>query len=286
MREDDRQGTEQPRRLVDEPDPVAATPAAWAVDLLRNAAPYQAPAGRKQRVQLSLGHLSPRRAPLLVRAAAAGVVLLGCGAIASAALGRARWPGWMARAYERLVPSAPRSAPAERAHARRPAVAALEPALAAPDVPPTVAADVAPVPDPPPAAPRRAVASAPIADHDAATARPRRAAPAAVMPAPTEDTAPVLEAMRALRLEHNPVRARALLARYLERHPNGTLAEEALAMTIEAAVAHHDGDATALSARYLRLYPLGPFRSIARQTLAGGASPSARPEGAPAPATP
>ena len=69
--------------------------------------------------------------------------------------------------------------------------------------------------------------------------------------------------MRALRLDHNPVRARALLATYLERHPNGALAEEALALTIEAAVAHHDGDAAALGARYLRRYPAGPFRALA-----------------------
>jgi hypothetical protein len=92
----------------------------------------------------------------------------------------------------------------------------------------------------------------------------RRAAPSAT----GEDTSPVLEAMRALRLEGNPVRARALLAKYLERHPGGTLAEEALAMSIEAAVAHHDVDAGTLSARYLRLYPAGPFRGLARRTLA------------------
>ena len=69
--------------------------------------------------------------------------------------------------------------------------------------------------------------------------------------------------MRALRLDHDPVRARGLLAKYLERHPNGALAEEALALTIEAAVAHHDGDAAALGARYLRRYPAGPFRALA-----------------------
>ena len=69
--------------------------------------------------------------------------------------------------------------------------------------------------------------------------------------------------MRALRLDHDPVRARTLLARYLERRPNGALAEEALALTIEAAVAHHDGDAAALGARYLRRYPAGPFTELA-----------------------
>ena len=80
--------------------------------------------------------------------------------------------------------------------------------------------------------------------------------------------------MRALRLDHDPVRARGLLANYLERHPNGALAEEALALTIEAAVAHHDGDAAALGARYLRRYPAGPFRALALR-----AQPEPRPLG-------
>jgi len=263
-------GQGAPQRLVESVG--ASESEAWALDLLRSEAPYQAPAGRKQRVQLSLGHVPPRRAPLLVRVAAAAVVLLGCGAIASAALGRARWPGWMERAYERLVPSAaPRPlAAASRAHVRRPEIADLEPAapVAAPGPAPAVAMEAAPPP-----APRRALAAA---VREAPADRSRRPAAPAVAPAATEDTAPVLEAQRAHRLERNPVRARALLARYLERHPSGTLAEEALAMTIEAAVAHHDADAAALSARYLRLYPLGPFRSIARQTLAGG-PPAAAP---------
>jgi hypothetical protein len=86
-------------------------------------------------------------------------------------------------------------------------------------------------------------------------------------PAPSAETESqtVLEAMRALRLEKNPVRARALLAKYLERNPNGALAEEALALSIEAAVAHHDQDAPLLGARYLRRYPSGPFRAVAQE---------------------
>jgi outer membrane protein assembly factor BamD (BamD/ComL family) len=68
------------------------------------------------------------------------------------------------------------------------------------------------------------------------------------------------------------VRARALLTRYLSRYPNGTLAEEALAMSIEAANVHRDGDAAALARRYLRLYPAGHFAVLVRQTLDGGGS--------------
>ena len=65
----------------------------------------------------------------------------------------------------------------------------------------------------------------------------------------------MLAGMRALRLDRDPVRARGLLARYLERHPNGALAEEALALTIEAALAHQDDDAAALGALYLQPVP-------------------------------
>ena len=75
----------------------------------------------------------------------------------------------------------------------------------------------------------------------------------------------MLEGMRALRLDQDPVRARALLARYLDRHPNGALAEEALALSIEAAMAHHDADAAALAVHYFRRYPAGPFCALARE---------------------
>jgi hypothetical protein len=66
-------------------------------------------------------------------------------------------------------------------------------------------------------------------------------------------------------MDHDPARARGLLDRYLERRPNGALAEEALALTIEAALAHRDGDAAALGTLYLRRYPSGPFRALALQ---------------------
>jgi hypothetical protein len=84
----------------------------------------------------------------------------------------------------------------------------------------------------------------------------------------------VLEAMRALRVERNPERARLLLAKYLDRHPRGALAEEALAMSVEAAVAHHDADAGALATRYLRLYPAGHFLALVRQAQTAAASGS------------
>jgi hypothetical protein len=79
------------------------------------------------------------------------------------------------------------------------------------------------------------------------------------------DSELVVQAMRALRRNDDAALARALSARYLELHPGGPLAEEALALTIEAAVAQHAPDAPTLGAHYLRQYPNGPFRGLARQ---------------------
>jgi hypothetical protein len=252
-----------PRRLVDDPGPYEADrSAAWAVGLLRGAEPYRVPAGRKQRVQLRLGHTPRRRVPLVLRLAVAACVLLGGAAIVSAAIGR--WPAWVARAYDRVVGARPSaSAPAARAHARRQVEAPRAPAapvadnLPWPEIPLEPTADVA--------APRRAVR---------APAPPRAPRPVAA-PAPVagEDTSAVSAALRALRVEGNPARARGLLARYLAEHPNGNLAEEALALSIEAALAHHDADAAVLGARYLRLYPRGSFLAVARNAVAGVAQP-------------
>jgi hypothetical protein len=242
-----------PSRLVEDVDAEGGD-GVWAVNLLRSATPHRVPAGRKQRVKLNLGHSAPNPAPRFLRPAIVGGILIGCGAFASAALGH--WPGWIARAYDRWVTPAPpaevapaaassRHLHAERtAEAPRPTAPALE--LAAAEPPPALAPLAAPAP--------------------AREPSPARAHHAPVSAAAGEDPSAVLEAMRALRLDHDPVRARVLLGRYLERHPGGALAEEALAMSIEAAVAHHDPDAAALGARYLRLYPNGPFHTLAGQT--------------------
>jgi hypothetical protein len=172
--------------------------------------------------------------------------MFGCGAIASSAFGR--WPAWVVSAYHRIVATpAPAAAP--------PPVETRAPARRA-EIPAPPAAPVTPANEPP-----ASTTSPPPA---------RRAAPFRARPAPAvaaEDTAAIMEAMRALRVERDPARARQLLARYLERSPNGALAEEALALSLEAAVARSDGDAATLAARYLKLYPTGPFSALARQTL-------------------
>lgn len=261
----------EPTRLVEDPAVRADVSAAWALGLLRGAEPYRAPAGRKQRVQLRLGHTPRRHAPLVLRLAVMALVLCGGAAIVSAALGD--WPGWMARAYERVVGKPPAGHTPTRTRAPRRGAALRGADLNEAPSREAPSGEASPSEMPPPAAGSESqtpVPAAPITrapesrlQRDAIAPRPRRAV--ASTAAVSEDTSAVSAAMRALRVERNPARARGLLARYLSEHPNGNLAEEALAMSIEAAIAHHDADVADLANRYLRTYPQGSFQALARQ---------------------
>src|SRR5436305_11069301 len=84
----------------------------------------------------------------------------------------------------------------------------------------------------------------------------------------SDDPSLLIEATRALRVERDPKLARALASRYLQRQPHGALADEALAISIEAAIDHHDPDAAVLGTKYLAQFPRGAFRSLAERTLA------------------
>ena len=252
----------------------------WLVGLLRSTEPYRSLPGRKQRVLLSLGRSKRGRAPLVLRAAIVAGVLIGCGAFASAALGP--WRGWIGRAYERLVPSGePVAVSRERVRTHRlvaghavgiaghaVAVAAQAPAVATPPSENPVP-EISPAPDAPvagraPIVPRHLRHAAPVwAAREEARHEETKHEPVRARDREDRETRAVLAGMRALRVDHDPVRARTLLARYLERYPNGALAEEALALTIEGALAQEDGDAAALGALYLRRYPGGPFRALA-----------------------
>ena len=283
-------GAQDPPRLVEGTGDDVPAAQAWAVDLLRRTPAHRTPVGRKQRVRVGLARVQKRRAALMLRPAIAMAVLIGFAAVASAALGG--WPTLVSKAYRRLLgaptPTAsdPRRAipPGSARAGGPPAVAparspAPEDAVPAParlaEAPPVVVQLASP--------PARVVRRAPISESVRGLTRGSAREPAgaararhlAAPPAGTgDDTAPVIQAMRALRVEGNPARARALLDRYLERFPRGTLAEEALAMSIEAANVHHDGDAGALARRYLKLYPAGHFSALARQTLNGASAPA------------
>ena len=83
----------------------------------------------------------------------------------------------------------------------------------------------------------------------------------------SEDPSRVFDAIQALRTDRDPARASRLLAEYLARYPHGALAEEALALSIEAAAARHSPSAATFAERYLREYPRGRFRHTAEQAL-------------------
>ena len=83
-----------------------------------------------------------------------------------------------------------------------------------------------------------------------------------------EDPSQVAEAVRALRKQGDAGRAQALLDQYLRANPRGALAEDALALSIEAAAARKDPRATEYARRYLARYPNGRFHAVAERALA------------------
>jgi hypothetical protein len=220
----------------------------WAVSLLREATPYHSPSGRNERVWSALPAKQSTR-PAKLRFAVAMSALLMSGLCASAAL--AQWPVWLANAIENIVSSSPGVTPAD------PTQEPTKLRRAVPSERPAAPALSTPVPEAAVALPSSARMEMPM------LSRPRHASKTAS----PEDLQPLLEAIRALRVERNPVRARSLLTVYLERHPKGELTEEALVTLIQAAAAHHDSDVPTLAARYFRSYPRGTFRNLVEQTV-------------------
>jgi hypothetical protein len=130
---------------------------------------------------------------------------------------------------------------------------------------------VAPVVLPPSVTPSRANVS-----RAAPPSLPEAAEPPAVEPLNAkradkpragEDPSQVAEAVRALRKQGDAARAQALLDQYLKSNPRGALAEDALALSIEAAAARKDPRAADYARRYLTRYPNGRFRGVAERAL-------------------
>ncbi len=221
---------------------------AFVISCLRAECPYETPLGRKQRVLANV-----RKRPSATTGAgarvrfafAAGLVVLALGSGMAAA--RAGMPEWARRVYRGFAGATEESSPAR---------SALRPAASrAPQAPRVVAAT--------PEMPRSFLAAPEPPPAPAIHGQRHKPAVAA------EDPGPVLQAMHVLRREHDPVRARSMLAAYLREHPRGGLAEEALAIMVEAAAAHGDADASELAHRYLRQYPGGAFRDLAHRALSG-----------------
>jgi hypothetical protein len=221
-------------------------------DLIRASEPVVVSPARQQHLLNGILRQQVRRTSaasrLLRPVFVVGVLSLAGAATAAATLGRRVWNDL------HIAPIADVSAgaaPASPVRRTRPSRGAARARLAV--------ADESPMVDPEPiVAPRpsRRVKS---------TARPR-IAPARILS--SEDPSRVVDAIQSLRTDHNPVRASRLLAEYLTRYPNGALAEEAIALSIEAAAANHSPTAVTFAERYLSQYPNGRFRHTAEQVLA------------------
>lgn len=203
--------------------------------------PVIATAARQQRILATVTarcRWSPWSGAALLRPALAGALLLVAGAAGAAAtVGH----GWVGRTWRKLTETrvAVVSAPAQPR------------AVVAPTSAPTVARPAAPI-EAPVAVPVRA---------------PVVRAPARARLARGEDPTALVAAVRALRSDHDPRRAARLLDAYLRSYPRGALAEEALALQIEAAAALQSPRAADFARQYLRLYPTGRFQTAARQAL-------------------
>ncbi len=123
-----------------------------------------------------------------------------------------------------------------------------------------------------PSGPARSTAGDRTAAGQVAVSPPLAGPPRLAFPvrrAPAEDSpARLMAAVRALRSEGRPARAQRLALEYLRVSPRGALAEEALALAVEAAARSGDAQAATLAARYLRQYPAGRFRAVAEEARA------------------
>lgn len=239
-------------RPLKERETVNSALEADAIALLRSVSPYEPPPGQKQRVTARL--LSERRVrrPRALRVVFAFAVVL-CAAGASAAVGG----HWLQREYRALLGSDEKTARAASVPAQRMS------ANAAPSASAVAAASVSAAPSELPAA-----APAPVASSIDATSRDAKRGPSEAARSPSEAATLVFSAMRALRQEGRPDRAAKLLEEYLRNYPRGALAEEALALSVEAAAQRGDARARALADRYLKRYPNGQFRVAAERARA------------------
>ncbi len=222
------------KRLLELPPDDRLT--ARAQELVRAVGPTPESEERLRRVRRALDErAAPRRGALPVAALA---ILLAAGAAAAAGSGvlsRFSSPEPAQSAAPAMVRVEHSSAAPRRELEARPPVTAHAPdEAAAPGVP----------------APHLSVNRAPV-------------------PSPSSDVARVHEAAKALRRDHDPERALALLEQ--SGASSGPLAEEALALRIEAALSRGDRRAGELAKSYLARYPNGRYQGLAKKALGGSA---------------
>jgi hypothetical protein len=256
-----------------------------AANVLSRIAPLANDPQRQRRVRLMLG--SARRRPALLaflpRPAVALAILLasaaGGGAMAGGGWQYARdHVAWIVHLDSPRVP-APRPSPVRHARAKtdtsgQQKVAAL-PTVAAAPIADEMAEPVAPtVPTIEPAAIEPVpplVSTHPLREHRRGAHRrlaSNHSRPATAIADAMVPTGPgaslVLEAMQARRAGDS-ARTLRLLTAYRTKYPDGALGEEALALSLEAAVLRGSEQADDLAQQYLARFPNGRYRQHVEQ---------------------
>jgi len=235
-------------RLRDESalDPISER----GIALLRQVEPPPPPPEMKWRVWASLQQApeagSRAARPGRMKAVLLGGAILACAATATGAIGGS----WIVKRVEQLRAPAP---PVPTTIHERPRVVHRVASLAPrPDVDALLDSPArTELPAPPPPA------------HVAEPARPHRMALSTV-----RQRTQVLDALIALRRDHDPARASALLDTYFDSNRHGPLREEALVLAIEAADGRGDGPRALRFARmYQNEFPHGRFDAFVRSHL-------------------
>jgi hypothetical protein len=227
-------------------DPVSER----GIGLLRSVQPPPPQPDMKRRVWAALQQtpstVPSRGRPGMLRAFALGVGVMVFAATAAAAIG-GRWPArWILRQVEHLRPEpAPVSAPAAVRHDRVRSVRTLAEAT-----PPAI--------EPVPPAPEMRELDRPRPHH---VALPQAASVA-------QERTQVLDALIALRRDHDARRATTLLDTYLAANRHGALREEALVLALEAADARGDVvRSVRLAHAYQGEFPRGRFATFVQSHL-------------------
>ncbi|HLV21183.1 MAG TPA: hypothetical protein VKZ49_09885 [Polyangiaceae bacterium] len=247
------------RRLID--TDVADAKTQRAIAVLRQVEPTKVCPERARRVWQALDGARPRQRRRRPPAWLLAALLLG-GATAAAAAGGVLAERGGQTSKREAAAVATVAAPAPRAPFDAPGTR--------PGAPPEPALDPrapeATAPPPPERAPKATSteAATPVEGHGRQAGPPKRTAPPP--PAPTSGVQLVHEAAKALRRDRDPQRAGELLDA-LDADHRGPLAEEALALRIEAALARRDAKAAELASSYLARYPRGRYVELARKAL-------------------
>ena len=250
-------------RLRDESglDPISEK----GIEMLRSVRPTASSPLLKRRVWAALQEstiASPaRQRSSMLRVVVVGVGLVAFTATAAATIGGRRIAARIEKFWGPRVDVGGGGAP--RAERTKPVRVVAE-AVKAPDeeMLPESAAPEAPIE----ADSRVPVAGSPPTSAARGALRPARPVPLAAET--TRERAQVWEALVALRRDHDPNHAAALLNHELEANPHGVLRQEALVLAIEAADARGDRRGAEGFARvYQREFPSGRFKQLAQRYL-------------------